>query len=170
MSLLKNAVTEAQKTNQPVYVVLGANLTEIEKELLDVDVQLLYNEDWSKGIGTSIAMGVQVIRDLNPEAGGAIIMVCDQPYLNGDLLQQLILTQDQTHKTIVVSKYADGGGTPALFDKKFFDLLVALKGDRGASQILKSNLESIEYIRFDKGHIDLDTEEAYDQYLRATES
>lgn len=161
-SLLANAVDAANDSQgAPVIVVLGANAGEMEREIDQKKVHTVVNGEWDTGIASSIRQGLRELEKIAPGTNTAILMVCDQPYVTGALLDTLIAKHKNTGKGIVASRYQDAMGTPALFHRRLFDDLLQLNGDMGAKRIFQQRPEEIACVDFEKGHIDVDTEQDY---------
>src|SRR5688572_18359450 len=58
----------------PVIVVLGSNADTLKKEIENIKVQVVINEQWEKGMGSSIQTGVKAIIEMKPDLEGCIIM------------------------------------------------------------------------------------------------
>ena len=86
-----------------------------------------------------------------------ILMVCDQPHINKNILQSLVETSRATGKPITASAYKDTIGVPALFDKTFFPELLSLQGDEGGKKVILSHQSSVAVVPFPSGEIDIDT-------------
>ena len=145
----------------PIIVVLGSGIEEISAKLDTNFLTIAENPDWESGMASSVVCGINKMNNLYPDTESAILMVCDQPYVNAKLLKDLIKKQEESGSSIVASSYENIHGTPALFHKKHFDELTALNGDTGARLLIKRYAESIEAIPFDLGSIDIDTIEDY---------
>ena len=159
-SLLKHGVEVAiDVTTEPVIVVLGANPELLEKELVDKPVTMVINKEWEEGMASSIRCGLKKLLEITPNADAAVIMVCDQPFVTAELLTGLIEKYRETQKPIVASSYENSRGTPALFDKSIFALLIELKGDSGAKKIMKEHPDWVSEVEFPLGKIDIDTKE-----------
>jgi molybdenum cofactor cytidylyltransferase len=65
----------------------------------------------------------------------------------------------------VSSTYAETLGTPVLFHKKYFNALLELKGQEGAKKIINAFLNDTVSVSFEKGDIDIDTEEDYNELI-----
>ena len=76
-----------------------------------------------------------------------------------------ILGIAKTGKGIVASFYAETLGTPVLFNKKYFNELLNLKGQEGAKKIINRFLDDTASIPFEKGYIDIDTEVDYNKLI-----
>jgi molybdenum cofactor cytidylyltransferase len=92
----------------------------------------------------------------------AIIMVCDQPYADREVLKDLVELQQRSGKPIVASEYAGRAGTPALFRRSFFPMLMQLKGDVGARHLIADHKELVAFVGFPKGITDIDTLRDYE--------
>jgi molybdenum cofactor cytidylyltransferase len=161
-SLLQHSIdTALDSLAEQVIVVLGARKEIIEQELDQSNIQLIENPLWESGMASSIKVGLQKLKKILPEADGAIFMVCDQPFVNAELLNKLIEKHIISGKNIVASKYADTLGTPTLFHYSFFDELSKLKGDIGAKSLIKNYKNQTESVEFQLGSIDIDTRENY---------
>jgi molybdenum cofactor cytidylyltransferase len=158
-SLLRHSVETALGTGmQPVLVVLGANHTLMEKELESINgIQYVLNPGWHEGMASSIRCGVEAALKVDPSLDGLIIMVCDQPFVNTALLEEIFQAQQKTGMPVVASSYHDDPGVPALFHKSFFSKLLALKGDTGARKLLKNQAGSVTLVQFPEGETDIDT-------------
>src|SRR6478735_3447744 len=69
-----------------VIVVLGSH----QQEIGDLPIQVIYNQNWKKGMGSSIKSGVQFVNDHFPSCQSILFTVCDQPLLTSDHLKKLI--------------------------------------------------------------------------------
>lgn len=161
-SLLQHSIDAARDSlAKTVIVVLGSEMEKIEQELDQSKIQLVKNPLWESGMASSIHFGIQKLKNILPEADGAIFMVCDQPFVTSTLLNKLIDKHRATGKNIVASKYADTLGTPTFFHHSFLDELASLKGDTGAKSLINKYKSQSEFINFDLGRIDIDTRENY---------
>lgn len=163
-TLLNNTILEASKVqNSFVVVVTGANSESVLKELNSAEITTCFNLDWETGMSSSIVKGLKEILLLNPDCEQCIFAVCDQPFVTTSIFENLINEHDKTGKAIVASAYSKTLGTPVLFHKKYFPELLELKGQEGAKKIIKKYAEDTASIIFEKGNIDIDTEEDYDK-------
>lgn len=160
-SFIKHALSEAIRTEKNIIVVLGANAEIIKKEIQDTPARLVFNKDWEEGMSSSIRCGLSDLLREDAAIDAAIFMVCDQPFVSSSLLNELITKYEETKKPIVASAYKDTIGTPVLFDKTFFPVLLELKGQAGAKKIISQNPDSTITISFPLGYIDIDTEDDY---------
>lgn len=161
-NLLQHSIDVAVESSmKPIIVVLGSKKEEIERKIDYSGVIIAKNPDWESGMASSVVCGIKTLNKLHPDIESVILMVCDQPFVNPGLLNDLIKRQKASGSSIVASSYENTMGTPALFHKKHFPELVSLRGDTGARSLLKKYAEILQTIPFEKGGIDIDTIEDY---------
>lgn len=165
-SLLKYTIYQAsQVPNTAIIVVTGSNHELIEKEITGPEIKTIFNPDWELGMSTSIATGLKELLRLNPDIQKCIFTVCDQPFITTIVFENLIKEYQKKVKGIAASKYAATLGTPVLFHKKYFTELLQLKGQEGAKKIINRFLEDTVAVPFEKGNIDIDTIEDYNELI-----
>ncbi|WP_235831000.1 nucleotidyltransferase family protein [Flavobacterium ustbae] len=165
-TLLKNTISEALKVeNSFVIVVTGSNHNLIEKELYSFEIAFSFNPDWETGMSSSIVKGITDLLFQNPDCEQCILTVCDQPFVTNSIFENLISESQKNQKGIAASAYADTLGTPVLFHQKYFQELQELKGQEGAKKLLKKYTDDVVSVPFEKGNIDIDTEEDYLKFL-----
>lgn len=145
----------------PVAVVVGSERKKVADSLPDLEVIILPNESWRRGIGTSIHAGVATLEDCD----ALIILACDQPHVDATLIRRLIARHQETQKPMVASAYAGTLGVPALFARECFEKLLLLGENEGAKTLLT---DQVERVNFPEGAIDIDTPPDYQELLRIT--
>ena len=131
-TLVRRAARAALAVRGPVVVVAGREQEMIALELLGLPVTVVPNDDWERGIGSSVRCGLEAL----PECDAAVIVACDQPRVDGSVIQQLIAERAKSGKPIVASAYAGTLGVPALFGQEIFAELRSLPDDQGAKLII----------------------------------
>ena len=161
-SLVRRVVDAAKDANcSAIVVVLGSKREQIERELKETDAIVAENQDWRRGIGSSIRVGVESAVNQAPDIEAIVLLTCDQPFLKTDTIERLIATREKTGKAIVASSYSETLGVPALFDRSCFQELLALDDETGAKAIILSNRERVAELLFPEGKIDIDTAADY---------
>jgi len=158
--LQRIASTAASLNCGPVIIVLGSNAPLFSEDYENAIAVI--NDNWQEGMASSICCGLKKLLDKYPSIEGAIITVCDQPYISAAVLNDMITTQQKTGKRIVACSYGEIIGPPALFHKAFFPEVMKLRGDAGARKIIQQNMEEVATVLFPQGRIDIDTEADYD--------
>jgi len=156
-----DAATEANCS--PIAVVISEAMIEVRK-LETTNATVVENENWQRGIGTSIRAGVQSVINHTPDVDAIVLLVCDQPFVDAFRIKQLIALRAQTVKSIVASSYANTLGVPALFGRSCFPELLALDDESGAKAIILSNPERVAELPFPQGEIDIDTMEDWEEF------
>ena len=163
-SLVRRVVDAAKDANcSAIVVVLGSRREQIERELKETAAIVAENEDWRRGIGSSIRVGVESAVNQAPDIEAIVLLTCDQPFLKTDTIERLITTREKTKKAIVASSYSKTLGVPALFDRSCFQELLALDDETGAKTIILSNRERVAELLFPEGKIDIDTAADYEK-------
>ena len=102
--------------------------------------EAVYNAAFAEGLGSSIATGVRHCAD---RADAVLLLLADQPLIDGPYLQRLVDTWCSSSADIVMSEYDDTLGPPAIFSKSTFEPLATLSADEGARQIVHSGVYSV---------------------------
>ena len=156
-SLLKRAIDLASNTfDNRVKLVLGIKPNKLQREADGYDIEIVVNKDWENGIASSLRSGIKA---LPAHCKGALIILCDQPYINEQHVRQMIDAWKRDHTKIIASAYADTVGVPAIFPAQHFPAILQLQGDTGAKAIIDNNLEHVARVSIPEAEIDIDTQE-----------
>jgi molybdenum cofactor cytidylyltransferase len=162
-TLVRRAVTAATDANcAPVIIVVGNLSAAIRRELDGTSATVVENDDWERGMGTSIRVG---IKELSDSTEAAVLLTCDQPLVDSAVIAELVQTQKRTGKPIVASSYANTLGIPAIFDRSCFPALLELPDEAGAKSMIVGRREDVASISFEDGGIDIDTPEDFERLL-----
>lgn len=157
-SLLRRAVRSALEAGCTcVTVVAGDARDRIEIELRGTPATIVENLEWQRGIGTSVRCGLRHLLSSRPDIDAAVLLACDQPFLEAGVITALIARQESSGKPIVASRYAGTLGIPALFHRSCFESLLALPDDSGAKTLIESRSRDVAQVEFQKGALDIDT-------------
>jgi molybdenum cofactor cytidylyltransferase len=158
--LLRHAVETAQASGcDRTIVVLGANEGEIRPALDGLDVEIVVNERWAEGMGTSIQTGLRALE--NSDAGGAILTLADQPFVTSDFLRGLVDRYCQSGRPIVAAQYSGTAGVPVFFAREAFPLLMALKPAQGCKGVILGHPADALLVDCPEAAMDIDTPEDY---------
>ncbi|MBS1787463.1 MAG: nucleotidyltransferase family protein [Acidobacteria bacterium] len=169
-SLLRHAVQTALGSRcRPVVVVLGAHADKLESEISDLPVTSIENRLWAEGMGSSIRTGIAGLEGVCEQAAGALVTLCDQPYVSSQTLDQLISVFEESRPLAVASEYAGSLGAPALFGRELFAELAALRSTEGAKQILKRHQHDVLHLSVPEARWDVDTPADYERLMQMNE-
>ena len=143
----------------PVVVVLGAREAEIRPALDGLDVEIVVNEGWAAGMGTSIQTGLRALE--GHEVAGAILALADQPMVSPAFLAELAAKHTESGKQIVAARYSGTVGVPVFFARSAFPLLAALKPDQGCKPVILSHPQDALLVDCPEAAFDIDTPEDY---------
>jgi molybdenum cofactor cytidylyltransferase len=157
-TLIERAIRLANEAGAaPVIVVLGAHFEIVCASITLNEAILSINNQWERGIASSIHSGLRTLDVVAKEASGVLIMSCDQPRLRAAHLHALIeafIAQNQP--AIAASAYAGVHGIPAVFPRSMFAKLLALRGDKGARALLNNPPCPVIALAFEGGEVDID--------------
>jgi molybdenum cofactor cytidylyltransferase len=163
-SLLRHAAEIAVESDAgETFVVLGSELERMKAELRGLGVRIVENPDWQEGIASSIRAAIST---LPSSFEAVIVLLCDQPLITAELINELVRTREKTGKPIVACQYEDTLGVPALFHRSVFPELVLLKGDRGAKHLIEHHGDRVAFVPFPGGSVDIDSLADYERYIR----
>ena len=170
-TLLQHSLQIAQaSTACLIVVVIGAHASTVQNEIGLVDnIHVVENPNWKEGMASSIHCGIETFKKVAADLEGLILMVCDQPFVTAQLLNELKTAHQTTGKTIVACSYGDTFGPPVFFHRSLFDEVLQLKGDVGARSIVRKHTNDVEVIPFPKGTYDVDTEADYERLKTSKE-
>jgi len=170
-SLLQHAIQVAKETIcKPIVVILGAHADALIKDASMPGIEVIINDEWEEGMASSIRKGLKKLMAALPVMDAIIFMVCDQPFVTAQLLEELILKHRETTRPVVACRYGNSYGTPALFHKTMFTQLLKLKGDKGAKKIMKEQPDYVVGVDFPLGDIDIDTMQDYESVLKKVDN
>jgi molybdenum cofactor cytidylyltransferase len=160
-TLLNRAIRIATEAGAlPVLAVLGAQFDVIRASIQSRAVISVHNDRWRQGMGRSIETGMRALDVCAPDAGGVLLMSCDQPRLTIDHLRSLMtVAGSQDSPVITASSYAGISGVPAVFPRETFAGLHALRGDKGARSIIEQAPCPVVTLEFAGGEVDIDAPE-----------
>ncbi len=157
-TLIRHVTDVATEANcSPVIVVAGNGADQIRRELTDTSAVVVANASWQSGVGSSVSCGVRWLIGNNEGIRAAVLLVCDQPSVDQDVINRLIELYQLTRKPIIASIYNATIGVPALFEKSFFPDLMKLNGDEGAKKIILAHRDRVAEFEFPQGAFDIDT-------------
>lgn len=161
-----NTILDIKKNK--VFMVLGANsdLIEAELKLVKQPVALIKNEKWQKGLGSSIACGIDFILEQEHTIDGILICLADQPLLTDVYYKKLLQIFRTNDVAIVATKYPNKSGVPAVFSTKIAQELIHLNEDYGARRIMSKYKDNMIVLDAGEQIMDIDTPETYEHLYK----
>lgn len=165
-SLLQHAIDAALATDaEEVLLVLGAGAESILQQTNTAGVEVCVNGNWQEGMASSVRLGISTLQQSYPAIAAAVIMLCDQPFVTPELLNELVVAQQRSGKKIAASHYKNTAGVPVLFERSLFPELLKLQGQEGAKKLLVQFAEEVVTVPFPEGETDIDTAADYERLI-----
>lgn len=130
------------------FAVIGAARDAMENLLEHTLDEIVINEVYPKGQGSSIATAVRYLigtDDLFGTCDAVVFVLADQPGVETHAIDAVI---DAWHSGagIAMAKYSDRPGHPVLFDRQYWTELMKLNGDEGGRAVITSHEDEVRYV------------------------
>ncbi len=133
-TVLQHVVGHVRQSRcDPILVVVGDEADRVARDVRGPGVEIVVNERYREGMGTSIAAGLSA---LPPECEAAIILLGDQPRVTAATIDALIDAHRTTGKPLIASRYGAVTGAPTLIGRAMFDEARRLSGDVGGRWLM----------------------------------
>ena len=108
-------------------------------------MSIVWNAHPERGISESIHLGIRYLKQQKDyeEYAGCCFMVCDQPLLQKESMQELFKSFYTNPKGIHMCVTKKREGNPVIFPKQLFDELMVLTGDKGGKQVARQHPELV---------------------------
>jgi molybdenum cofactor cytidylyltransferase len=170
-TLLERIAREAlESVCSPIIVVTGNDSETFRQRLKSYRLQIVENEHWQQGMGSSISLGIERLIETKADLDGVVLCVCDQPFVTAETINNLVRVFQEQKSKIIASEYGDVLGVPALFDKSLFTELADLDGKTGAKKIIEKYRGETFALDFPEGEIDVDTKEDLEKLRKYSQS
>lgn len=128
---------------EPVLAVVGAEADRVLPTVHAVGAEPVVNEDWDRGIASSVRAGLEALRE---RAGAAVIALADQPLVGDEAVRRLVRAWDGG-AIAAVATYDGAPRNPVLLDASVWDAVSeALSGDDGARVWLRAHPEHVTHV------------------------
>jgi len=136
-----------------LYVSLGANKNAIQA-ILPQYVSIIACQEWSQGMGKTLAESVQSIKS---QSSHMLIALADQVLVNSGHYQALLEASKKQPSKIIATQCDGQLMAPAIFPEKYFSQLTKLQGDKGAGKLLKHYAAQVYFLPCPAAIFDVDT-------------
>lgn len=147
-----------------IVVVLGCFAEQITPHI-PPGCRVTMNTQWQEGLSSSLRAGLEVI---DSRAEAVLFVLADQPGLTGEAIEHILRAYYGSTKPMVVPMYGDRRGTPALFDRRLFSALRALRGDVGGREVIARLPDEVLAVEMPSAEmlLDIDTGYDYERFLQ----
>jgi molybdenum cofactor cytidylyltransferase len=148
-----------------IVLVLGASAEAIRRQLptsLLEGLKVVVNQAYRQGMASSLREGLSA---LDPQTGGALIILGDQPFVRPQTLHQIMAGYHRSGAQIVIPSHQGNRGNPVLLSRSVFPEVMALEGDTGCRAIFPNHLDAILKVEVEDPGIllDIDNQDDYDR-------
>ena len=149
----------------PVVVVGGPDATAISESLSGQPVRIVRNPDPTRGMVSSIRIGVEALRT---PLDRFLIALGDQPRVSAMGVSYLIAEQIGSGKGIAIQTYQGRRGHPVVFDIVYRREIIALTDQQTLRDLVEAHRDDIVEVDCDSDAYvcDIDTREEYEHELR----
>lgn len=147
-----------------VVVALGGAADEVRERVDLTGVDVVLNPDFGDGCATSIRSALAAVRD---DADGVVLLLGDQPGIQPRTVEALVA--GAVGHAVGVCAYGDGLGHPLWFDRRLFDVLTGLHGDKAVWKLVDAGDDVVRVPIAGRIPRDVDTWADYQALLEAAE-
>jgi molybdenum cofactor cytidylyltransferase len=157
-TMVQHAIEQAVGSGfDRVAVVVGAHAQEVTDAISDLSVDVVRNDAWETGMGSSIVAGLRHLITSGSNADYLAILLADQPLVRADHLAAMRRLADESQSPIVAARYGGTLGVPAFFHHALFPELDALAPATGARHLLNLPGQKITVFDLPEAAVDIDT-------------
>jgi len=147
-----------------IMLVLGAYSEEILKAVEGRDLNPVINNDYKKGMLSSVQCG---FRNIPEDCGAVMVFLGDQPMVSADVARMLISEYKKSGRGIIIPVYNGRRGHPVLIDIKYREDIYGLNQGIGLRELMDRFPDDIEECNVKNQDIlkDIDTLKDYFQAI-----
>jgi len=149
-----------------IAVVTGHSANRVARIAERYGAQIVYNPDYESGeMLSSVQAG---LRALDERFDGVLIVLGDQPQLQGYVIARVLEAYASGGKGIVIPSFEMRRGHPVLFGRRHWRGLLELPASGAPRDLVNANADDIAYVNVSTDSIlqDIDTPEDYERALR----
>ncbi len=169
--VIEKTITSFKKAGvENILVVLGYKAYLLERYLKKLKVKYIINEDYYKGMFSSIKVGVE---NLSKETQGFFIIPVDIPLVKKYTIEKMQSTYEDTKASVVCPSFKGKTGHPVLISATKKDFILSYENpERGLSTVLNNfKKDTIKVEVCDRGILyDLDNLEEYEKVKKYYDS
>ena len=159
-TFVQHAVQQAVDAGfAPVIVVVGAQADLVRAAVAAQPVEIVQNQKWELGMGSSLATGVLHVQELAGNSAAVALLLADQPLVTAAHLKEMRRLLYTGAAPIVAAHYSGMLGVPALFKRELFATLASLPADAGARHVLRDSGFPVTPFPLPEAAMDIDTPE-----------
>jgi len=144
-------------------VALGGAADGVREQVDLSGAEVVVNDAFGSGCSSSIATALGAVDE---RAGTLVLLLGDQPGVTPDTVRALVAARGDA--PLAVCRYDDQRGHPLAFDRRIFEELADLHGDKGVWRLLDARADDVVEVPIaGPVPLDVDTPEDYEAVLAA---
>ena len=147
-----------------VVVALGGAADEVRDRVDLAGADVVLNPDFGEGCATTIRTSLDHVRE---DAAGVVLLLGDQPGVTTATIEALV--RGARGHAVGVCEYDDALGHPLWFDRRMFDTLRGLHGDKAVWKLVEGGDDVVHVRRPGPVPADVDTWDDYRALLEEVE-
>jgi molybdenum cofactor cytidylyltransferase len=169
-TLLEHSIDQAVGAGfEPILVVLGSSSHVLRESIAARAVEIVQNDEWQTGMGSSVAAGMQALLKNGRVPSGVAMLVADQPLVEARHLVAMRNLLLGSENSIVAAQYSGSLGVPALFKPELFQALSSLPPEAGARSLFRNPHANVTPFPLPEAAVDIDTPEDFERFTSAAE-
>lgn len=164
-TILESVVGAVQANDiADIIVVTGAFHRQIAALLDPQHIKLAFNPDFEND---SMLCSLQVgLKALPSSAQAALVALADQPMINKDIIGRLLKEFRSKQPCFLVPSFQEHRGHPWIFDRQYFDEIMAFPVETTMRDFLNRHAAEITYLNVESDSVlvDIDTPEDYQRF------
>ncbi len=132
--------TNPEQGAESLIIVTGAHHDQISSTVASCSDKLEYNANWDRGMGNSLAFGIQRTQAKFPNAPAVLILLVDQPLIDRKYIRTLREHSEEYPDKIIASRYPEGLGVPAIIPAILWDKMLLESSKQGAKSWIRQQV------------------------------
>lgn len=157
-TLVEHSIQQAVEAGfHPIIVVVGAEADAVRRAIAAQPIEIVQNQQWQSGMGSSIAAGIRQLKESGAESAAVAIVLGDQPLVTAEHLAAMRTLLHTRENPVVAAQYQRTIGVPALFKRELFSMLASLPPEAGARHLLRTSVVRVTEFPLPEAAVDIDT-------------
>lgn len=145
-------VIKACKDSKLDEIILIYRTEEVKKLGRKYGVKTIYNPRAYLGQSEGVKLGIKVAK----YSDAFMFLVGDQPFINSEIINQLIKAYMEDEFSIVVPYYNGNQGMPTIFPAIYRKNFMNIEGDKGGRDIIKKGADNVKKVYFQDAKLGID--------------
>lgn len=157
------AMASIQSAVHTTYVITGSSHKPIQQSLLGLNLEIVYNKNYEKGMLSSVQCGVNALEHCD----AFLVLPGDQALIQTTSINHLINAFNKSKKGLLIPTYNSKNGHPVIIDIRYKNHIMKLDPNIGLRQLFHEHKEDTTFLKMDTEDVvlDIDIPEDYQKAL-----